>query len=161
MLMVLRDVNTRWNSTLIMCERANKLRDPFDLTLRSIPKLRKYVLTDDEWCKVTELIKILSPFREATIMLPNEHSPTMSRVTSVYQVLLEHLEKYTKSKSDLSEPGSSKRKKNNAQEVKLYSDWLVHAAQQGLSKSEKYYPTMDGLVYIVGTGEIPKFISFQ
>lgn len=31
--MVLRDVGTRWNSTLIMCERAEELKEPFDLTL--------------------------------------------------------------------------------------------------------------------------------
>lgn len=149
---VLRDVRTRWNSTFIMLERGNQLKEPYDLTLRSIPKLRKYVLEDDEWLKVDELMKLLAPFREATVMLSNEHSPTISRVAAVYQALLDHLEKYVKNESDMSGPGPSKKRKANAPDIRLYPEWLVTAAKQGLSKLEKYYPSTDGLVYVVGTG---------
>lgn len=156
--MVLRDVRTRWKATLIMCERAEELREPFDLTLRSNPKLRNYVLDEDEWCKIHELIKILSPFREATVMLSNEHSPTISRVSSVYQILLNHLEKYKKNES-VEQP--AKRKKNNSEKASQHPEWLVHAAKLGLDKLEKYYPSTDGLVYIVATGKAIYLRNFQ
>lgn len=63
---VLRDVRTRWNATQSMLERATELREPFDLTLRSIPKKRKYVMFDTEWEKVDDLLVLLDPFKEAT-----------------------------------------------------------------------------------------------
>lgn len=125
---VLRDVRTRWNSTLIMCERAKEMREPYDLTLRSITKLRTYVLDDDEWHKVDELIKLLSPFREATEMLSNEHSPTISRVSSVYQVLFQHLGKYNINECDIFEPGPSKRGKKKLSGSEIVSG-LVDAGR--------------------------------
>ncbi|KAJ6634728.1 putative AC transposase [Pseudolycoriella hygida] len=128
--MVLRDVKTRWNSALIMCERASELREPFDLTLRAIPKLRKYILDDDEWCKINEPIKILSPF--------------------LYQVLLYHLEKYKKNDYDIV-PGPANRYRSNSEVVVSHPEWLVRSAVRGLDKLENYYPSTDGLVYIVAT----------
>lgn len=65
---VLRDVRTRWNATHTMMERAKELRNPFDLSLQSIPKLRKYVLDDMEWEKIDDLLELLEPFKEATVM---------------------------------------------------------------------------------------------
>lgn len=148
---VIRDVRTRWNATHAMTERAKELKTPYDLTLRSIPKLRKYVLLDEEWEKIDELLAILAPFQEATVMLSNEHSPTISRIASVYQVLFNHLEKYTKAETRDTESVPSKRMKRNS--IRMYPSWLVEAAQRGLDKLEKYYPTSDGLVYIVATGD--------
>lgn len=147
---VIRDVRTRWNSTHAMLERAKELRQPYDLTLTSIPKLRKYSLLDEEWEKIYELINLLAPFQEATVMLSNEHSPTISRISGVYQELFNHLEKYTKSESGDTGLLPSKRAKRN--DIQQYPVWLVDAAQRGLDKLEKYYPSSDGLVYIVGTG---------
>lgn len=147
---VIRDVRTRWNSTHAMIDRAKELREPYDLTLRSIPKLRKYVLADEEWEKIYELLKLLAPFEEATVMLSNEHSPTMSRIIAVYQGLFDHLEKYVK--NDSSDTGLLPSKRIKRNETHMHPAWLVEAAQRGLDKLEKYYPTSDGLVYIVGTG---------
>lgn len=148
---VLRDVRTRWNSTHAMIERVMELREPYDLTLRSIPKLRKYVLLDDEWEKVSELLKLLAPFQEATVMLSNDHSPTISKISSVYQVLFNHLEKYGQNEGHDTGLLPTKRTKRN--DNRMYPTWLVEAAQRGLDKLEKYYPSTDGLVYIVGTGK--------
>ncbi|KAJ6647844.1 Zinc finger BED domain-containing protein DAYSLEEPER [Pseudolycoriella hygida] len=154
--MVLRDVKTRWNSALIMCERASELREPFDLTLRAIHKLRKYILDDDEWCKINELLKILSPFREATVMLSNEHSPTMARVTSVYQVLLNHLEKYEKNDYDIV-PGPAKRHRSNSEVVVSHPEWLVRAAVRGLDKLEN--TQMKNHVKSSTDDELKKYLS--
>lgn len=148
---VLRDVRTRWNSTHTMIERAIELREPYDLTLTCIPKLKKFILHDEEWEKIQELMNLLAPFKEATVMLSNEHSPTISRISAVYQMLFDHLEKYIKSDRDETDALPAKRTKRN--NIPTYPTWLVDAAQRGLDKLEKYYPTSDGLVYIVGTGK--------
>lgn len=127
---LLRDVRTRWNSTETMMERAKELKQPFDLTLRSIPKLRKYVLDESEWEKIDELLALLALFKEATEMLSNDHSPTVSRVSAVYQALFDHLEKFKTIEHELSEP-PSKRTKRNAS-VTLKPSWLIEAAERGL-----------------------------
>lgn len=147
---VLRDVRTRWNATHQMLERAKDLKEPFDLTLRSIPKKRKYVLDELEWEKVDDLLVLLKPFREATEMLSNEHSPTLSRVAIVYQALFDHLQKFQSIRQDLPEP-SSKRLKRNSSNTTIPSPWLSQAAHKGLEKLEKYYSSTDGLVHIVNS----------
>lgn len=138
-------------------ERAEELRSPYDLTLRSVPKLRKYVLTDEEWEKINKLLELLAPFQEATVMLSNEHSPTISRIATVYQVLFDHLEKYGKVEIRDTESVPSKRMKKNS--IQMYPSWLVEAAQRGFEKLEKYYPASDGLVYIVATGNSISFFT--
>ncbi|KAJ6639605.1 putative AC transposase [Pseudolycoriella hygida] len=147
---VLKDVRTRWNATHTMMQRAKDLKHPFDLTLRSIPKLRQYVLDEVEWQKIDELLHLLAPCKEATEMLSNDHSPTVSRVSAVYQVLFDHLQQFKSVNSEPSEP-SSKRMKRNTPNVPIKPPWLIEAAERGLEKLEKYYPTSDGLVYIVNT----------
>lgn len=94
-------------------------------------------------------------FQEATVMLSNEHSPTISRIAVVYQELFNHLEKYVKNEShDIGLPPSKRAKRNDNRN---YPTWLVEAAQRGFDKLEKYYPSSDGLVYIVGTGNSFRF----
>lgn len=61
------------------------------------------------------------------------------------------MEKYVKNGSDDTGLLPSKRAKRN--DVQKYPTWLVEAAQRGYDKLEKYYPSSDGLVYIVGTGK--------
>ncbi|KAJ6644047.1 hypothetical protein Bhyg_09013, partial [Pseudolycoriella hygida] len=68
-------------------------RSKHNITLASIQKLRKYDLVDEDWEKIDKLIDLLSPFQEATVMLSNEHSPTISRIAGVYQELFNLLEK--------------------------------------------------------------------
>ncbi|KAJ6643884.1 putative AC9 transposase, partial [Pseudolycoriella hygida] len=45
---LLRDVRTRFNATLTMMERAEEMKQPFDMTLNCIPKLRKYCLNKED-----------------------------------------------------------------------------------------------------------------
>lgn len=146
---LLRDVRTRFNATFTMIERAKQMMIPFDMTLNCIPKLRKYGLNKEEWQMIDELIKLLSPFKEATVMLSNEHSPTMSRLASVYHLLFDHLEKYIESKDD-DPPAKRARNKNHTERP----EWLINAAKNGWEKLRKYYPTSDGLVHIVATGKL-------
>lgn len=148
---LLRDVRTRFNSTLIMIQRAKEMKNPFDMTLSCIPKLRKYVLNKEEWEMIDELIKLLSPFKEATVMLSNEHSPTMSRLASVYHLLFDHLEKYIDNRED--DIPTKRARKSNLQDR---PEWIINAASNGWEKLRKYYPTSDGLVHIVATGRLRK-----
>lgn len=144
-----RDVRTRFNATLAMMERAKEMMLPFDMTLSCIPKLRKYALSKDEWHMIDELIKLLAPFKEATVMLSNEHSPTLSRLSSIYHHLFGHLEKFIDSNED--EMPAKRARKNNQQER---PEWLINAANNGWEKLRKYYPSSDGLVHIVATGKL-------
>lgn len=148
---LLRDVRTRFNATLTMIERAKEMMQPFDMTLSCIPKLRKYGLNKDDWHMISELIKLLSPFKEATVMLSNEHSPTLSRLASVYHLLFNHLEKYIDNNVD--ETSAKRARKDNRQ---VHPEWLIEAANNGWEKLRKYYPTSDGLVHIVATGKLEK-----
>lgn len=143
------DVRTRFNATLTMMERAKEMMVPFDMTLSCIPKLRKYCLSKDEWNMIDELIKLLEPFKEATIMLSNEHSPTLSRLTTVYHHLFGHLEKYIDTTGD--EIPVKRGRKNDQSER---PEWLIAAADNGWEKLRKYYPSSDGLVHIVATGKL-------
>ncbi|KAJ6643111.1 putative AC transposase [Pseudolycoriella hygida] len=149
---LLRDVRTRFNATLTMMERAEEMKQPFDMTLNCIPKLRKYCLNKEEWQMIHELIKLLKPFKEATIMLSNEHSPTMSRISSVYHVLFNHLEKVMDN-NDNEAPAKRSRKINQQERP----EWLMNAASNGWEKLRKYYPTADGLVHIVATVLDPRY----
>lgn len=141
-----------------MVERAKEMMVAmvaFDMTLNCIPELRRYALNKDEWLMIDELIKLLSPFREATVMLSNEHSPTLSRVTSVYQLLFDHLESYF----DQNEKGAPTAKRRS-ESHRTHPEWLVNAAENGWQKLQKYYPTSDGLVHIGAIGKMSSaFIS--
>lgn len=155
--MLLRDVRTRFNSTLTMLERAKDMMLPFDMTLGCIPKLRKYALNTDEWYMIDELIKLLSPFKEATVMLSNEHSPSLSRVSSVYQLLFDHLEKYIDNDED--EIPTKRARTSNHRQRPERPEWLINAAKKGWEKLQKYYSATDGLVHIVATGKFLKINS--
>lgn len=149
-----RDVRTRFNATFSMMERCKEMMLPFDMTLNCIPKLRKYGLSKDEWHMIDELIKLLAPFKEATVTLSNEHSPTLSRLSYVYNHLFGQLEKYI---DNTEEDIPAKRARKGIQQSR--PEWLVSAANNGWEKLQKYHPSSDGLVHIVATGKLRGRIS--
>lgn len=102
---------------------------------------------------IDELIKLLSPFKEATVMLSNEHSPTLSRVTSVYQLLFSHLEAYIDNEDEI--PAKRSRNFNHIERP----EWLVNAANNGWEKLRKYYPSSDALVHTVAIGKVKNYPS--
>lgn len=124
-----KDNSTRWNSTYKMLTRVMELRQAFDTTLISC-KLDKLVLSEEEWGKIEEMITFLQPFQKMTLYLEQKGIPTMSLSVMIYIELYNHLESYS---------------------VEGHSAFLVKAANLACTKLNKYYPTSDGLVYVVGT----------
>lgn len=134
------DVKTRWNSTFWMMHRCQELRIPYDATIKSVPKLKKYSLSDHEWARISDLVQLLNPFREATEMISNAHSPTLSSTSAVYQVLFDQLNQAVRN--------TTTRAVQQVDE----ENWYIKAIRAGQDKLHKYYPSADGLAYIISTG---------
>ncbi|CAL8130140.1 unnamed protein product [Orchesella dallaii] len=144
--MLIRDVRTRWNSTFHMLQRAYQLRIPLMSTIQSVPELHKFKLSDPDWVKIDQLIALLKPYEDATLLMSFGDSPTLANTTAVYQVLFEHLKKYT----DIQV--TNRLRERTRKDVGLL--WLKEAADAGWRKLSDYYPSSDGLVYTVATGRI-------
>jgi hypothetical protein len=140
------DVPTRWNSTLDMLERALELKMALSSTLTCIKPLTKYKLKCYEWKRVQELTRLLTPFRSATRMISNSHSPTLSRSSAVYQALLSHLTTNTEERACV--PSGSRTITATGKP----KAWVGHCCTAAEEKLRKYYPTSDGLVYLTSTG---------
>jgi len=126
------DVKTRWNSTMMMIERALEYKEIIDMATTSIKELRRAFLEDDEWKILKELVEILVPFQQATVIMSTQSSPTLSRITGMYQALLDHLE------------ASIERQENTH---------IGKAASEGREKLLSYYTTCDGASCIIATGK--------
>jgi len=106
-------------------------KEVIDVTTNIIKKLRQLLLDDEDWELLKDLIQILHPFKEATTIISTESSPTLSKVTGMYQALLDMLEAA----------------------IDKYEDTSVgKAAAEGREKLLSYYTICDGASYIVATG---------
>ncbi|KAL1712177.1 ribonuclease H-like domain-containing protein, partial [Schizophyllum commune] len=76
-LQLLRDVETRWSSTLLMVERAILLRAAIDRITRETPELNKYRFRPDEWTELEELKKVLEVPHAFQQILSGEKMPTL------------------------------------------------------------------------------------
>lgn len=87
------DSATRWNSTLRMIRRLREVRGAYEATVTLLAKLQQFSLTDYEWRKLDVLIEALLPFEEATFIMSQCNSVTISDTEVVYQYLFEHSER--------------------------------------------------------------------
>jgi hAT family C-terminal dimerisation region/Domain of unknown function (DUF4413) len=140
---LIRDVDTRWNSTLDMISRALKLRQAIDSTLRSDRNFATLFLEDDDWKSLTHLNSFLEPFKEVTVFMSSEKFPSVSFCAMVYNTVFDHLKAYI--------PDQNKKSSTDSGNVNETPDWITAAAQSAWNKLEKYYPSSDGLVYVLGT----------
>lgn len=147
---LVRDVDTRWNSTLDMLERAFELKKPLDIALTTY-SFDAYKLSEEEWKQVELLIEVLKPFRDATYLLSSQE-PVLSSTVQVYEILFEHMESYLP--KAVTKTSYRVRTQENPER---YPQWLVDAAEAGWSKLKEYYPTADGLAYSVATILDPRF----
>lgn len=85
------DVETRWNSTHLMLERAHLLRKAVDKARYLMIELKDTQPVD--WALVKEVIDFLSPFEELTRKLSAEKYPTISTVNACTYELKKHLER--------------------------------------------------------------------
>lgn len=86
MLKLILDVDTRWNSTFAMLERACKLESPIKQALAEIPGLKDY--EDIDWACLNELVEFLKPFNELTEVLSGDKYPTLSLIVALVPKLV-------------------------------------------------------------------------
>ncbi|CAG7816454.1 unnamed protein product, partial [Allacma fusca] len=123
-------MEVRWNTTYYMLTRLVEMRPAFEHILANEPQLASFKVSQAEWILISEMIKLLEPFWKMTVYLSKAKVPSMALSAAVYIELYNHLEGYTK------EMG--------------HRDEICAAAAAACSKLNKYYPTSDGLVYIMG-----------
>jgi hypothetical protein len=118
------DVNTCWNSTLELPERADRLPEFTHKWLQN-PKYCEYwalFTSQDEWTIVTCVMEILRVFRDWTLRMLKRCPVTLHHLITVYSDMLDHRDGVTRDPAKV----KTKLKENLFFAVKL--------AQQMLSK---------------------------
>ncbi|KAJ7830825.1 hypothetical protein B0H13DRAFT_1654922, partial [Mycena leptocephala] len=132
-LQLLRDVDTRWSSTLLMIDRAILLREAIDKFLSDpqFRELRKYKLGDEDW-KALELFKrILAVPHAFQQKLSAEKTPTLGDALPAFEAMIKAWEK---------------------QQAK-YPD-AIHIIQMGIDKLGAYRDRVEGVpAYVFAMSE--------
>lgn len=89
-LKVKQNVPTRWNSTLIMIERLQLIKEPLSAVVASLSKAPEF-LTATEWEMLTDWIPLLKPAEKMTVKMSGEKYPTMALITPLVRGLLHSL----------------------------------------------------------------------
>ena len=104
---VIKDVDTRWNSTFHSIERLVLLKPAImqlystlnNHTLREVRKgaetMRSFLPSEEEFELLKELVVILSPFDEATEFLSGSKYPTLGFMTPMLEELARRLKNFT------------------------------------------------------------------
>ncbi|KAF7347428.1 HAT family dimerization domain-containing protein [Mycena venus] len=116
-LQLLRDVDTRWSSTLIMIDRAILLREVIDkfLSNTEFQDLKKYKLNDKEWEALEAFKRILAVPHAFQQRLSAERTPTLGDALPAFEAMISQWEK---------------------QQVRHPE--TAHIVQQGIDKLESY-----------------------
>ena len=99
---MIRDVSTRWNSTLLMLDRALALKGYIRYWVERYPAYRGLLLTEDEWLLVEDVLEILYPFRFYTLWISTTKSVTIHRSLEVYNSIILHLKRRSDELKDAS-----------------------------------------------------------
>ncbi|OXA39419.1 putative AC transposase [Folsomia candida] len=129
---LLLDIRTRWNSTLLMMERALEYQKPLECTLRMESNLIGWILTPEQW---------KMPFKDMTELMSKQDFPTISFYSLVYSKIFSQYGVDAKRKLKAIDPKTGR----------TFPTWLRNAAKEANDKLERYYPSSKGLMYIAGT----------
>ncbi|CAJ0878430.1 8750_t:CDS:2 [Entrophospora sp. SA101] len=94
-------------------------------------ELIKYVLSDIIGKKIEDIKDLLECFQKATLEMSKSSYPTFGSSVPVYSYLIDNIEDFLDEKQCL--------------------DDIVAVANRAKDKIQKYYPTLDGLVYVNAT----------
>jgi len=92
--MLINDMPVRWNSTLLMFERARSLKGAINEYCTSDRKLRQYQLAQSEWDLIDRFIKYLQPFREASELLSGSKFSTIIEVVPLFRYTTNKMERF-------------------------------------------------------------------
>lgn len=93
-LLPLRDVPTRWNSTLYVLKRGIKIRRALDATTTQ-REWRGSEIHEEEWEKIKEAVEFLDPFALTTRFLEGFKYPTLGTVLPLFTKLLMSLQNWS------------------------------------------------------------------
>ncbi|KAJ7660136.1 ribonuclease H-like domain-containing protein [Mycena polygramma] len=116
-LQLLRDVDTRWSSTLLMIDRAILLRGAIDKFLSDdqFRDLHKYKLSDEEWEALEAFKRILSVPHAFQQRLSAEKTPTLGDALPAFEAMIKAWKKQQESFPE-----------------------TAHIVQEGIDKLESY-----------------------
>ncbi|CAB4416041.1 unnamed protein product [Rhizophagus irregularis] len=94
-------------------------------------ELKIYLLSDEDWNRIQEVESLMECFQTATLAMSEANHPTLCQTIPIYNYLLDIIEDFIDKKKP--------------------SEDVVIAANNAKEKLLRYYPTSDGLVYIIST----------
>jgi hypothetical protein len=89
---MIQDVKTRWNSTILMLERACRLRKYIKVWVEDHPNKRACYPSLDEWKQIDYVICALNPFLNYTLLVSSSKGITIDKAWQIYNTLLAHIE---------------------------------------------------------------------
>jgi hypothetical protein len=138
-LVPIQDVQTRWNSTFIMLNRAKRLQPFYDQYCIDHQYLH-FKLDQEEWRQIEYLLLLTKPFFDFTTMLSKTRDVTTHNIYSIYNKLFSHLDE-----------AECKLKNKGV----VWKKHMLQALQTAKRKLSKYYTATDyesyGDIYALAT----------